>query len=113
MGVAQLVELLVVVQAVGGSSPLAHPSEKPLYGWVFRSPARPSISTSTVSPSRRKRPWAAPTPAGVPVAFESGGLPLDEVLDQYEAQRLGPAQAHVEHSEAASAHYLSRPGGHR
>ena len=27
VGVAQLVELLVVVQAVGGSSPLAHPSE--------------------------------------------------------------------------------------
>ncbi len=27
MGVAQLVELLVVVQAVGGSSPLAHPSD--------------------------------------------------------------------------------------
>ena len=26
VGVAQLVELLVVVQAVGGSSPLAHPS---------------------------------------------------------------------------------------
>ena len=29
VGVAQLVELLVVVQAVGGSSPLAHPSESP------------------------------------------------------------------------------------
>ena len=29
VGVAQLVELLVVVQAVGGSSPLAHPSEIP------------------------------------------------------------------------------------
>src|ERR1700694_336819 len=28
VGVAQLVELLVVVQAVGGSSPLAHPSRK-------------------------------------------------------------------------------------
>ncbi len=29
VGVAQLVELLVVVQAVGGSSPLAHPRERP------------------------------------------------------------------------------------
>ena len=29
VGVAQLVELLVVVQAVGGSSPLAHPLEVP------------------------------------------------------------------------------------
>ena len=29
VGVAQLVELLVVVQAVGGSSPLAHPLWKP------------------------------------------------------------------------------------
>ncbi len=28
MGVAQLVELLVVVQAVAGSIPVAHPSEK-------------------------------------------------------------------------------------
>jgi hypothetical protein len=31
VGVAQLVELLVVVQAVGGSSPLAHPPEKAHY----------------------------------------------------------------------------------
>jgi hypothetical protein len=30
VGVAQLVELLVVVQAVGGSSPLAHPSRRNL-----------------------------------------------------------------------------------
>ena len=29
VGVAQLVELLVVVQAVAGSSPVAHPSRKP------------------------------------------------------------------------------------
>ena len=29
MGVAQLVELLVVVQAVVGSSPIAHPSRSP------------------------------------------------------------------------------------
>jgi catechol 2,3-dioxygenase-like lactoylglutathione lyase family enzyme len=29
VGVAQLVELLVVVQAVGGSNPLAHPKESP------------------------------------------------------------------------------------
>src|SRR3954465_3075714 len=29
VGVAQLVELLVVVQAVGGSSPLAHPRGRP------------------------------------------------------------------------------------
>jgi hypothetical protein len=28
VGVAQLVELLVVVQAVAGSSPVAHPSRK-------------------------------------------------------------------------------------
>jgi hypothetical protein len=28
VGVAQLVELMVVVQAVGGSSPLAHPPKK-------------------------------------------------------------------------------------
>src|SRR5690348_3560685 len=33
----------------------------------------PSISTSTVSPPRRKRPWIAPTPAGVPVAIMSPG----------------------------------------
>jgi 2-polyprenyl-6-methoxyphenol hydroxylase-like FAD-dependent oxidoreductase len=33
-----------------------------------------------------------------------------EMLELYEAQRLGPARAHVEHSEAASAHYLARQG---
>jgi hypothetical protein len=32
VGVAQLVELLVVVQAVAGSSPVAHPSRSPRYG---------------------------------------------------------------------------------
>src|SRR5690348_9331908 len=37
VGVAQLVELLVVVQAVGGSSPLAHPSAE--------GPARPGPSS--------------------------------------------------------------------
>ncbi len=45
VGVAQLVELLVVVQAVVGSSPIAHPSEVAakwtvsfdgLEGWFFR-----------------------------------------------------------------------------
>jgi hypothetical protein len=35
VGVAQLVELLVVVQAVGGSSPLAHPPEMLANGQVF------------------------------------------------------------------------------
>jgi hypothetical protein len=33
VGVAQLVELLVVVQAVGGSSPLAHPSKYLALAW--------------------------------------------------------------------------------
>jgi 2-polyprenyl-6-methoxyphenol hydroxylase-like FAD-dependent oxidoreductase len=51
--------------------------------------------------------------AGLATAFESKGLPLVEVLNQYQARRLGPAQAHVEHSEAASAHYLSRQGRYR
>ncbi len=51
--------------------------------------------------------------AALAVAFESGRLPLGEVLDRYEAQRLGPAQAHVEHSEAASAQYLHRQGRYR
>jgi len=51
--------------------------------------------------------------AALAAAFESGGLPPVEVLDRYEAQRLGPAQVHVEHSEAASAHYLSRQGRYR
>ena len=31
MDVAQLVELLVVVQAVAGSNPVVHPSESPWY----------------------------------------------------------------------------------
>src|SRR3954470_5748302 len=35
VGVAQLVELLVVVQAVGGSSPLAHPREGPAEAGLF------------------------------------------------------------------------------
>ncbi len=35
VGVAQLVELLVVVQAVGGSSPLAHPSKKRPFSMEF------------------------------------------------------------------------------
>ena len=37
MGVAQLVELLVVVQAVAGSSPVAHPSRNPhqTRGWAW------------------------------------------------------------------------------
>jgi hypothetical protein len=35
VGVAQLVELLVVVQAVGGSSPLAHPPESPANAGFF------------------------------------------------------------------------------
>jgi 2-polyprenyl-6-methoxyphenol hydroxylase-like FAD-dependent oxidoreductase len=51
--------------------------------------------------------------ATLAAASESEALPLVEVLDLYEAQRLGPAQAHVEHSEAASAHYLSRQGRYR
>jgi 2-polyprenyl-6-methoxyphenol hydroxylase-like FAD-dependent oxidoreductase len=51
--------------------------------------------------------------AALAAAFESEGLPLVEALDRYEVQRLGPAQAHVERSEAASAHYLSRQGGYR
>jgi 2-polyprenyl-6-methoxyphenol hydroxylase-like FAD-dependent oxidoreductase len=51
--------------------------------------------------------------AALAAAFESEGLPLVEALDRYEVQRLGPAQAHVEHSEAASAHYLSRQGRYR
>src|SRR5262245_18580042 len=37
VGVAQLVELLVVVQAVGGSSPLAHPLESPAWRGFPRS----------------------------------------------------------------------------
>jgi hypothetical protein len=35
VGVAQLVELLVVVQAVAGSSPVAHPLEKPCICGAF------------------------------------------------------------------------------
>ena len=38
MGVAQLVELLVVVQAVAGSSPVAHPSGTALASGALASP---------------------------------------------------------------------------
>ena len=44
VGVAQLVELLVVVQAVGGSSPLAHPRETALVTAI-----KPDIGGSTSS----------------------------------------------------------------
>jgi hypothetical protein len=42
VGVAQLVELLVVVQAVAGSNPVAHPIQSPRKrgGFVFGSPIR-------------------------------------------------------------------------
>src|SRR3954463_15088306 len=48
VGVAQLVELLVVVQAVGGSSPLAHPPVKSRNGavwarWGPGAPRRPAF----------------------------------------------------------------------
>ena len=39
VGVAQLVELLVVVQAVVGSSPIAHPSRSACKGGCFRQDA--------------------------------------------------------------------------
>jgi 2-polyprenyl-6-methoxyphenol hydroxylase-like FAD-dependent oxidoreductase len=51
--------------------------------------------------------------AALAAAFESKGPTAVEALEHYEVQRLGPAQAHVEHSEAASAHYLSRHGRYR
>ena len=49
----------------------------------------PSISTSTVSPSRRKRPWAAPTPAGVPVAMMSPGSSVI-VRESHATSSAGP-----------------------
>ncbi len=46
----------------------------------LRRAPRPEISTSTTSPSRRKRPAATPTPAGVPVARMSPGSSVMTVL---------------------------------
>ncbi len=51
--------------------------------------------------------------AALAAALERGGLPPVEALKRYEGERLGPAQAHGERSEAASAHYLSREGRYR
>ena len=51
--------------------------------------------------------------AALAAAFDSEGLTLVEALDHYEVKRLGPALAHVEYSEAASAHYLNRQGRYR
>ena|ERR1035437_1559952 len=43
VGVAQLVELLVVVQAVGGSSPLAHPPRNPCKSFGFTTSDQPAF----------------------------------------------------------------------
>jgi hypothetical protein len=46
VGVAQSVELLVVVQAVGGSSPLAHPLRIPRYGGGFLGGERDALAAA-------------------------------------------------------------------
>jgi 2-polyprenyl-6-methoxyphenol hydroxylase-like FAD-dependent oxidoreductase len=47
--------------------------------------------------------------AALAAAFDrAGGLPAADVLERYQEQRLRPAQAHVEHSVAASASYMLR-----
>jgi hypothetical protein len=48
VGVAQLVELLVVVQVVAGSSPVAHPSRKPRKCAVFAFTATQTLSRPRV-----------------------------------------------------------------
>jgi 2-polyprenyl-6-methoxyphenol hydroxylase-like FAD-dependent oxidoreductase len=47
--------------------------------------------------------------AALSAEFERGGA-LPDVLDRYQWQRLGPAQAHVTRSMTASASYLKRRG---
>src|SRR5436305_14541414 len=53
VGVAQLVELLVVVQAVGGSSPLAHPSRKLGICTVIRVVATTSAAAASPEVQRK------------------------------------------------------------
>ena len=60
VGVAQLVELLVVVQVVAGSSPVTHPKVRSEAGCPATNPARVSPGAMTLS-RRRTRPGLSRT----------------------------------------------------
>src|SRR3954452_22586818 len=76
VGVAQLVELLVVVQAVGGSSPLAHPLEWPGgYGpFCISGPVPVTRDADAALDRLRDGPLPRARRSSVPAARERCGL---------------------------------------
>jgi hypothetical protein len=78
VGVAQLVELLVVVQVVAGSSPVAHPPRSPVFTGLFAFHAGRSLRWTWGVGTWRVRPGLSlvvgpPSQRGVGGSLDGGG----------------------------------------